>query len=82
MAPKERDEMRSGGRNYMPREQRRKKQVGVSECTSSDAAARTKKKALTGISGFLGSCSIFTRLADMGDMQMHLEERSKMPRRE
>ena len=82
MAPEERDEMRSGGRNYMPREQRRKKQVGVSECTSSDAA-RTKKKPLTGISGFLGSCSIFTRLADMGDMQMHLEEeKSKMPRRE
>ena len=45
MAPEERDEMRSGGRNYMPREQRRKKQVGVSECTSSDEAARTKKKA-------------------------------------
>ena len=66
----------------MPREQRRKRQVGVSECTSSDAAARTKKKAHTGISGFLGPCSIISCSAEMEDMQMHLEERSKMPRNE
>ena len=49
MVPEERDEMRERerGRNYMPREQKRKKQVGVewSERTSfSDAACTGKKK--------------------------------------